>query len=122
MECPHNCYQNFLITTPKNLNYLRNTLNEEVIMLIYKIIKKLDFYKLLHPLTLVVTFPIFFTTFCFLTHSMLKGFILYACALIILILLMYLDMITETESLKKDLVSITCYNNEFFLRRWLRKQ
>lgn len=122
MECQHNCYQKILIDTPKILNYLRNTLNEEVIMSIYKIIKKLNFYKLLHPLTLVVTFPIFFTTFCFLTQSMAKGFILYACGLINLILLLYLNMITETKSLKKDLVSITCYNNEFFLRRWLRKQ
>ncbi|NLL05871.1 MAG: hypothetical protein GX270_08810 [Clostridiaceae bacterium] len=69
-------------------------------MIIAKIIRKIDFYKLLHPLTLVVTFPIIFTTFCFLTQSLSKGLILYACALLILILLLYLDMITETESAK----------------------
>lgn len=82
-------------------------------MIIAKIIRKFDFYKLLHPLTLVVTFPIIFTTFCFLTQSVSKGFILYACALMILILLLYLDMITDTENLKKEVGSINVITVNF---------
>ena len=82
-------------------------------MIIVKIIRKFDFYKLLHPLTLVVTFPIIFTTFCVLTQSVSRGFILYACALMILILLLYLDMITDTESLKKEVGSINVITMNF---------
>ncbi len=82
-------------------------------MIIAKIIRRFDFYKLLHPLTLVVTFPIIFTTFCVLTQSVSRGFILYVCALMILILLLYLDMITDTESLKKEVVAINVISMNF---------
>ena len=71
-------------------------------MIIYNIFKRYDFYKLLHPLTLVVTFPIIFTTLCFLTKSLLEGFVIYACIVIELILLLLLKMLRETEDLEKE--------------------
>lgn len=71
-------------------------------MNISKNIKNYNVYKLLHPLTLVVTFPIVFTTICFLTNSLLKGLIIYACILIELILVLFLKMLRETESSGKE--------------------
>lgn len=71
-------------------------------MNISNIFKKYNFYKLLHPLTLVVTFPIVYTTLCFLTKSLLEGFIIYVCILINLILVLFLNMLRETESREKE--------------------
>lgn len=72
-------------------------------MIISKILKRYDFYKLLHPLTLVVTFPIIFTALCFLTKSLFKGLVIYVCILIELILILLLKMIRESESLEKEI-------------------
>ncbi len=73
-------------------------------MNISKNIKRFNVYKLLHPLTLVVTFPIVFTTICFLTNSLLKGFIIYVCILMELILTLFLKQLRETESIENKTV------------------
>ena len=62
-------------------------------MNIFNISKKYNFYKLLHPLTLLVSFPIVFTALCFLTKSPLLGFVIYALILISLILISFLNML-----------------------------
>ncbi len=64
--------------------------------------KRCNFYKLLHPLTLVVTFPIVFTTLCFITKSLLRAFIIYVCILIELILVLFLKMLRELERSEKE--------------------
>ena len=72
-------------------------------MITFKVLKRYDFYKLLHPLTLMVTFPIALSILSFLTKSLFKGFVIYVCMLIELILLLLLKMLRETANFEEEI-------------------
>lgn len=72
-------------------------------MITFKVLERYDFYKLLHPLTLMVTFPIALAILSFLTESLFKGFVIYLCLLIELILFLLLKMLRETASFEKEI-------------------
>lgn len=86
--------------------------------MITKILRKYDFYKLLHPISLMVTFPAVFILISFFTKSLLKGLVISVCLLAELILFLLLKSLREIENEEE---SITSLKPLTFQRRWVWK-